>query len=91
MCLSAETTIQSTHSSEAAIPRNYRRLFIDRNSGEDLFDCKTVEVGESIDVEKQKANPNFPKLVELDWVVFDLKKQQVIADRTVFVDPGVPI
>jgi hypothetical protein len=35
----------------------------------------------------QKLNPNFPKLVELDWVVFDLRKQQVLADKTVFVDP----
>jgi hypothetical protein len=46
-----------------------------------------LDNAKSIDVEIQKLNPNFPKLVELDWVVFDLRKQQVLADKTVFVDP----
>ena len=86
-----ETTIQSTHVSETAIPRNYRRLFIDRTLGEDSSDGQPLDIAKSIDVETQKLNPNFPKLVELDWVVFDLRKQQVLADKTVFVDPLVTI
>jgi hypothetical protein len=46
-----------------------------------------LDIAKRIDVETQKLNHNFPKLVELDWVVFDLRKQQVLADKTVFVDP----
>lgn len=74
VCLSVETTIQSINVSETATPRNYRRLFIGKTQGENSSEGQTLDVAKSIDIEAQKLNPNFPKLVELDWVVFDLKK-----------------
>jgi len=50
-----------------------------------------VDTSEEIDIESQKRNLNFPKLVELDWVVFDVKNQKVFADKSIVVDPGVPL
>ncbi len=48
MCLSVETTIQSVHVPEggSSIPRNYRRLFVERGLEGDFSEGQEVEIAE---------------------------------------------
>lgn len=46
-----------------------------------------MEIAES-SVDLQAIKNNLPRVVELDWVVFDTKKLSIIADRTIFVNSG---
>jgi hypothetical protein len=78
ICFSLETTVIP----QSQAPKNYRRLFMD-DSLSKLSGGVAIEVAE-VDLDAVKSN--LPKVIELDWVVFDTKKLSIIADRTVFVN-----
>lgn len=81
-----ETTIPDA--ALPGLPRNYRRLFLDDSLA--LFSGgKAIEIAERIqDLDAAKSHPNFAKVVEMDWAIYDRKRENVAAEKTIFVNSG---
>ena len=86
VCLGLETTIPDA--AIPGLPRNYRRLFLD-DSLAFFSGGKAIDIAERIeDTEAAMSHPNFAKVVEMDWAIYDRQRENVAAEKTVFVNSG---
>lgn len=53
------------------MPRNYRRIFLD-NSLAVLSGGQCVEISECIEGNIEEVVEQCPKIIQLDWVIFDV-------------------
>lgn len=101
MCLSLETTIPGAAATgdsvegAARVPRNYRRLFLeDSIPGLNVvLPIETAAIIPSVDAVKRTPPEllHFPSIIELDWIIFDVKQKQVLGENSILVNPGEPL